>query len=76
MSRYDYRDPGEDPRYCDGLSAEPGCEECGREPCICGADMRDSFFCVWCGRESEDQSTYPYCSEICDIDAANDEPDE
>lgn len=28
MSRYDYPDPGTDPRYCDAISAEPEREEC------------------------------------------------
>ncbi len=32
MSRYDYRDPGQDSEYCDGLAPEiETCDYCGRE---------------------------------------------
>lgn len=53
MSRYDYRDPGDDPVYCDAHSEE-----------------RDSFYCQWCGSESDDGMYWPYCSQAC-VDAAD-----
>lgn len=61
MSRFDYADPGTDPAYCDGLSAEP-------EPV---------FECVWCNSqvmEGDDDTHYPYCSDHCAINAENTNP--
>src|ERR1035437_7060851 len=38
VSKFDYRDPGTDPRYCDGISGE-WCKVCGYyvDNCICPA---------------------------------------
>lgn len=48
MSRYDYRDPGQDPEYCDELGRlhpeEPQCERC-RRPI---APNQPVDLCEWC----------------------------
>lgn len=49
MSRYDYRDPGTDPTYCDRLAPEP---ELG-------------YVCVYCGQWFEGTDDDPYCSALC-----------
>ena len=60
MSRYDYRDPGEDPRYCDAHSEE----------------RDDSYTCPRCGSVSDDVMAiyragyWPYCSQAC-VEAAD-----
>ncbi len=42
MSRYDYQDPGTDPNYCNGLSADV-CEVCREDipNCLCQTDVID-----------------------------------
>lgn len=55
MSRYDYADPGQDPRYCDGLEHidEPeDCAECeGVGEVGCGDDTCEvcPYPCLACG---------------------------
>lgn len=63
------------PTYDYSAAADPCCEDCQRDPCICEA-LLGPFICCWCGQECDDPSTYPYCSEMCNIDAAADEPDD
>jgi hypothetical protein len=55
MSRYDYRDPGQDPAYCDPLSDPPesdvpNCETCG-EP---------ANEAIWAAN-----GQYAFCSDKC-----------
>lgn len=54
MSRYDYGDPGTDPRYCDGLDDRKveRCETCG--------DDVDGDDAIW-----NSNGKYAFCSESC-----------
>ncbi len=61
MSRYDYRDPGTDPSYCNGLSAEP--------------DEPIDLLCFWCNRRLVELDCQPYCSPLCAVQAAVDSED-
>jgi hypothetical protein len=57
MSRYDRKDPSQDPDYCDGLSDAPICFWCGQRM---DPDYDGTF-------------TYdPYCSQLCTIQAERD----
>src|ERR1035437_7748920 len=51
VSKFDYRDPGTDPRYCDGISGE-WCKVCGYyvDNCICPALEPDGPVCRFCGQ--------------------------
>lgn len=59
MSRYDYRDPAQDPLYCDGLQPD---------------DMPDDMDeltiidpCAWCGHALPNLDWHPYCSSQCGL---------
>ena len=52
MSRYDYQDPGTDPRYCDGISDD------GAEP--------DGPVCRFCGLPLPTDPTDYYCDTLCE----------
>ena len=47
MSRYDYRDPGQDPAYCDGLSDPPESYTCG----WCGVSYLDRAEYPYCSTQ-------------------------
>jgi len=50
MSRYDYRDPGQDPEYCNPLTPEPDdAEEAKEDKLPQGIDCRVET----CGRQEE-----------------------
>jgi hypothetical protein len=58
-SKFDYRDPGTDPRYCDGISddgAEPDNSELSSVP---GHNPR--FDAAYCGGISDVSDDYPVC---------------
>jgi len=63
-SRYDYRDPGTDPTYCDGLAPDED------TPLADYADT-DGPFCLWCDRPLPEGQT-DYCDAICVIQAERD----
>lgn len=65
-SRFDYADPGQDARYCDGLSVAPEPEpepEILREdtPLPTDEDIASAPTCYYCGAPSVDI----YCSALC-----------
>lgn len=57
MSTYDYRDPGTDPAYCEGLAAED----------------EQPIYCEYCSTEVDadvcDMAHAPFCSAVCAINA-------
>lgn len=59
MSKFDYRDPGTDARYCNGLSPYPAAPD-------------DAECCAWCGDILPDDKHYPYCCSLCGIHAEQD----
>jgi hypothetical protein len=68
MSRYDYRDPGEDRAYCDGISGE-WCRVCGFyvENCICPALEPDDYpVCRFCGQPLPTDPKDYYCDILCE----------
>lgn len=74
-SRYDYRDPGTDPAYCDGLAPDDS------EACDVGDVGTDAEYtradddacgeyhgptCIYCsGPIHELDNNEPYCSALC-----------
>ena len=54
MSRFDRRDPGQDPEYCDGLEA---------------AEPEPVHFCPWCNEPLPCSWSESYCSLVCMIAA-------
>jgi len=77
---FDYRDPGTDPDYCDGLSteghryADPDCE-CPE--CVPDAQELNGpeFDCVVCNNIETDDTFWPYCSAACVAAAEGDGDD-
>lgn len=54
MSRYDYRDPGTDPAYCNGLSIEPlECILCGN---LEDDDTHAPYCSASCARQADGES--------------------
>ena len=80
MSKFDYRDPGTDPRYCDGISddgAEPDNSERSSVPghnprfdaAYCGgiSDVTDDYpVCRFCGQPLPTDPTDYYCDALCE----------
>lgn len=52
MSKFDYRDPGTDPAYCDGLSDEPPDFDC----LVCGNIEVDNTHFPYCSVSCERQA--------------------
>lgn len=63
MSRYDYRDPGTDPAYCDGLAPD--------------LDEPEGPRCIYCGELIPWlDNNEPYCSALCACYAMRDNEDD
>lgn len=73
-SRFDRRDPGQDPAYCDGLAASDDGAWDAEHSDVLDAQLfcePDSPTCYWCGQPMADDSS-PYCDAICAIQAEKD----
>ena len=66
MSKYDYRDPGTDPAYCDGLATE-------NDERLTDESTADMDVCAWCNEPYTNREYYPYCSSQCGLYAERDD---
>ena len=76
MSRFDYRDPGTDPDYCNPLAPEPDDDRDARLDRLLMVTQEAAFedrLCGWCGRPLSTTWAEDYCSMFCAIDAYNEE---